>query len=145
MYNFTNPDTQEVEQVPLEDWIWGALYDDGTELHQFTDDGIFHRIGEVDQSKVNMWTLYQPEGKGDGRIDFIIPTEEDGKKKEVALIHKYRNLVMQAGTPQEKRYRVYMFGFKIKGQKSFYNYVLPNGTVIQSTEDNVALSQFVQK
>lgn len=152
-WTYKNPDTGKDENVVLENWIWGALYEDGTEFHQFTNDGIFHRIGEIDQSKVKMWTLYQPEGKGDGRIDFIMPREdvpEDAPKgtvgalKECALIHKYRNIVFNAGTPQEVRHRIIIFGFKIKGQKSFYNFILPNGNIVQSVDENPKISQFVQ-
>ena len=142
-WTFKNPDTKKIEEVILENWIWGAVYEDGTEFHQFDDNGNFHRIGEIEQSKVVMWVLYQP--KGDGRIDFVVPREEDGKLKEVALIHKYRNIVLEAGTPRETRHRIYIFGYKLKGQKSFYNYVMPSGTIVQSTEDNPALSQFIKK
>lgn len=144
-WNFTNPDTGELEQVPLERWIWGAVYEDGTEMHQFDDNGVFHRIAEIDQSKVVMWVLYQPQGMGDGRIDFIVPTEEDGTRKECALIHKYRNIIFAANTPEERRERIYIFGFKLKGQKSFYNYVMPNGTIVQSTDENPKLSHLAQK
>ena len=132
---FTNPDTGNREEVELENWIWGAVYTDGTELHQFDDNGVFHRIGEIDQSKVSMFVLYQPEGKGDGRIDFIVPKDEDGNLKEVALIHKYRNIVFQAGTAEETRRRIYIFGYKVKGQSPHYNFVMPNGTIVQSNGD----------
>jgi len=144
-WKYTNPDTGETEEVALERWIWGAVFEDGTEMHQFDDNGIFHRIGEIEQSKVVMWVLYQPQGMGDGRIDFIVPREEDGSLKEVALIHKYRNFIFAAGSPEETRVRAYVFGFKLKGQKSLYNFVMPNGTIVQSTEENPALSKFVLK
>ena len=143
-WTYTNPDTGKTEEVELENWIWGAVYKDGTELHQFDDNGNFHRIAELDQKQVVMWVLYQPKGKGDGRIDFVVPKEEDGELKEVALIHKYRNIVFNAGTPEEKRERVIIFGFKLKGQKSFYNFVLPNGNIVQSTDENPQISKFVQ-
>jgi len=142
-YIYKNKETGEVTLVDREVWCWGAVYEDGTELHQFDDNGIFHRIGEIDQSKVSMWVLYQPQGMGDGRIDFIVPREEDGTLKDCALVHKYRNIVLEAGTPQETRNRIYMFGFKIKGQKSFYNFVMPNGTIVQSTEDNPKLAHLI--
>lgn len=141
-WNFTNPNTGENEEVALEKWIWGAVYEDGTELHQFDDNGIFHRIGEVDQSKVNMWVLYQP--KGDGRIDFIIPQEKDGKLKECSLIHKYRNTVFNAGTPEEIRKRVYIFGYKIKGCLPHYNFILPNDKIIQTYGTDVIPSVAVK-
>ncbi len=128
------------EEVELEKWMWGVVYKDGTELHQFDNDGIFHRIGEVDQSKVTMFTLYQPETANDGRIDIIIPED-----KEVALIHKYRNVVFNAGTPEEHRKRIYIFGYKVKGGLPHYNFVMPNGTIIQSYGDQQPqLSQMIK-
>ena len=123
----TNPDTGEKEEVALEKWIWGVVYKDGTELHQFADGGVFNRIGTIDQSKVAMFTLYNPEGHGDGRIDILIPAD-----KEVALIHKYRNVVFNAGSPEETRRRIYIFGYKVKGGLPHYNFVMPNGTIVQS-------------
>ena len=45
----------------LERWCWGVVYNDGSEFHQFAPDGTFHRIGEVDQPRVNMFTLYRPD------------------------------------------------------------------------------------
>lgn len=144
-YNFTNP-AGEVIQIDLERWIWGVVFKDGTEMHQFTDEGVFHQIGEVDQSQVTMFTLYQPEGMGDGRIDFIVPVDEEtGELKEVSLIHKYRNIVFDAATPEEKRHRIYIFGWKLKGQTPIYNFVLPNDTIVQSTDQNPKISEIVQK
>lgn len=143
-WTYTNPDTGEKEEVSLERWIWGALYEDDTELHQFTDDGVFHRISEIDQNKVKTWVLYNIEGYDDGRIYLIIPRKEDGTLKEVSLIHKYRNIVLEAGTPQETRHKVYVFGFKLKGQKSFYNFVMPNNTIVQSHgEQQPQLTHFI--
>ena len=124
-WTFTNPDTDELEEVMLEKWAWGVVYKDGTEFHQFDNDFNFHRIGEIDQSQVKMFTLYQP--KGEGRIDIFIPED-----KEVSLIHKYRNIVFNAGTSEETRKRVYIFGYKVKGGQPHYNFVMPNGTIVQS-------------
>lgn len=115
-------------EVSLEKWIWGVVYKDGTELHQFDDNGVFHQIQEINQSEVAMWTLYEP--KGNGRIDFVLPEE-----KEVALIHKYRNFIFNAASDTERRARVYVFGYKVKGGLPHYNFVMPNGTIIQSYGD----------
>ncbi len=128
--------TIKKEEIQLEDWIWGVVYKDGSELHQFQNDGKFNQIVSIDQAKVKMWTLYQPKGKGSGRIDIFIPED-----KEVALIHKYRHYVFNANTQYEKKYKIYIFGYKIKGQQPHYNFILPNGTIIQTVgEQNPQLS-----
>lgn len=113
------------EEVKLERWIWGVIYKDGTELKQFDDQGVFHQIAEIKQSEVRVWVLFKPEGKG--RIDFLVPDD-----KEVALIHKYKNYVFNVGHDDEKKSKVYCFGYKVKGQAPHYNFVLPNDVIIQS-------------
>lgn len=129
----------KAEKVALERWIWGVVYDDNTELHQFGNDGYFHQIGEVDQKRVKLFAMYQPNGTGDGRIDILIP-----EGKEVSLIHKYKIYVFAAGTPEERRDKVYAFGYKVKGGHTHINYIMPNGTVMQSFGDEeVALSNFM--
>lgn len=118
---------QGPEEVALENWIWAVQYEDGSELHQFDDQGRFHQIREIEQARARLWVLYQPQGKGDGRIDIVIP-----QGKEVDLIHKYRNIVFEAATPGEYRERVYVFGYKVKGCLPHYNFILPSGLIIQS-------------
>lgn len=126
----STPIRYENEQVELEPWIWGVVYDDNTELHQFDDNGIFHQIGEVDQKRVKLFTLYEPNGMGDGRVDIFIP-----QGKEVALIHKYKNYIFAAGTQGEYRRRVPCFGYKLKGGHTHLNYIMPNGTIVQAFDD----------
>jgi len=116
----------ETELVDLEKWIWAVLYRDGTELHQFDDLGIFHQIGEVDQAKVRMFSLYEPHGKG--RIDLIVP---EGAK----LVHKYKWYVFDAATPHESRKKVYVFGYKL-GNDTHLSFVKPDNTIIQTINNN---------
>ncbi len=126
------------EEIALEKWIWGVVYDDGTELHQFDDAGRFHQIGEVDQSRVTMFVLYQPKGVGDGRIDILIP-----QGKEISLVHKYKHYIFDAGTQSEHRAKVYCIGYKLKGGHTHMNYIMPNGAIVQGFgENDVQLSQF---
>lgn len=130
----------KTEEVELERWIWAVLYKDGTELHQFDDSGVFHQIGEVDQSQAKLWVLYQPNG--DGRIDFVIP-----ENTEVALIHKYRHFIFNAATPREYRRKAYVFGYKVKGGLAHLNFVLPDDRIVQSYgEEQPKLTEFnIQK
>jgi hypothetical protein len=106
------------------------------ELHQFDAQGRFHRFHEIDQERVALFVLYKPQteeqvkAEGQRRIDIVIP-----EGKDLKLIHKYRNFIFHAGTPFESRHRVYVIGYKVKGQQPHYNYVMPNGTVVQCYGD----------
>lgn len=129
----------KLEEVPVEPWAWGVIYKDNTELHQFDAQGVFHQIGEVDQSRVKVFVLYKtgPENK---RLDILVP-------EGAVLIHKYRNFVFNAAAigggekPAEHRVRIYIIGIKHKGQ-TLLNYVLPGDHIIQSTEELQQLTQF---
>lgn len=127
----------EKEEVSLERWVWGVLYNDGTELHQFDDKGVFHQIGEIEQDKVVMFTMYKPAGTGDtkrDRIDLLIP--KGGK-----IIHKYRNVHAHYFKDPNQFARVYMFGYKL-GEHYHYNFILPDDRIVQSTYDNIDLPNF---
>ena len=44
--------------VPLEKWVWIAIYKDGICLKQFDENtGIFHQFKEIDQSKLNVFIM----------------------------------------------------------------------------------------
>ena len=120
------------EEVELEKWIWAVVYNDNTELHQFDfngDEGVFHQIGEVKQDEVKLFVLLEVEtGR---RIDIIPP-------KGARLIHKYKHYILDNGKRHEK---IYAFGYKI-GDHYHFNFVMPSGTIIQSTEDGEQLSNF---
>lgn len=123
------------EEVKPERWAWGVIYKDNTEMHQFDKDGIFHQIGEVDQSRVKFFVMYKvgPENK---RVDIYIP--EDAK-----IIHKYRNFCFNFGTPKEFKARIYVFGYK-RGNATHLNYIMPDDNIIQSSED-IKLEGFFTK
>ena len=133
-WHFTTEEGNK-EEVALERWVWAVLYKDGTELHQFDDNGVFHQFKEIDVENVRLWVLYQP--LGNGRIDFVVP-----EGKEVSLIHKYRNFIFAAGSPNETRQRAYMFGYKVKGGQPHYNFVMPDDRIVQSYgEDQPKLTE----
>lgn len=122
----------KLEEVPVERWAWGVLFKDGSEMHQFDAQGIFHQVGEIDQDKVKLWILYKvgPENK---RIDIALP---EGAR----LIHKYKRYVFNAAElndgdkSKEKRVTVYVFGYKL-GDRFHFNYILPDDRIVQSTEE----------
>jgi len=126
------------EEVKIENWVWVAIYQDNTELHQFNIDGTFHQIGEIDQSKVKLFVLYQPSdlGKKAGkRIDIVVP---EGAK----LIHKYRHYILNFGTDQKRKVKIYIFGIKYKGGHFVYNYIMPDGRIIQSEREDLSLTEY---
>lgn len=118
------------EKVELERWAWGVIYEDGSELHQFGQDGVFHQVGEIDQAKVRLFVMYKPADEN-RRIDVVMP-------KGAKLIHKYRNV---KPFYLANFVRVYMFGWK-KGSEYYYNFILPDDRIVQADHDNIDLTLF---
>lgn len=131
-YIFREVDGKETE-VALERWVWIVVYKDNTVLSQFGEDGIFHQIGEIEQDRVARAML----AKTDDRSQVIEIPWEDGMR----IIHKYRNIVFNALSPEERRVRVYIFGWK-KGQEHVYIFVLPDDRIIISHTDTISLEEY---
>lgn len=127
------------EEVELEKWVWAVIYNDDTEFQQFNSStGLFHSITEVDKAKgVKMLTLYKTSDNEDmsKRIDIMIPTDCD-------LFVKTRNVIYNASTPDEERFRIYMFGYGNKSYQTF-NYIMPNDKLMQSGEDIINIVDFI--
>ncbi len=120
--------TQEI--VPIERWVWGVVYNDNTELHQYDiNTGLFHNVAEINQSNAKMFTVYATEDNDnmDKRIDIMLP-------KGAKIFYFYRNSVLEWGTENQTEVRIFVFGYKYKGV-THYNWLLPNDKLIQSTED----------
>ena len=121
------------EEIDLERWIWEAIYKDGTYLKQFDEETkIFHRIAEIDQEKLDVFAMQS--------------TEDENKRYEIhftegmKLVHYYRHTVLELGTPNEKRFKFYCFGYKIRvgGIKKFIKtmlQILPNDMVSITKEE----------
>lgn len=118
------------EEVALERWVWRAIYKDGTHLDQFDDQGVFHQIREIQQENLVAFRMINTENP-DKHIHIFMP---EGAK----FIHKYKNFILQAGTPNETRMKVYIFGYKA-GSHHHFNYILPNGTILQADHEDVAI------
>lgn len=129
-YKTKDIETNEEITVSIERWVWGVIYKDGRELHQFGNDGIFHRIGEIEQENISMATLYRYDDMTK-RID--IPWREGMK-----LIHKYRNTRPAGRTDFVK---TYMFGYK-NGDEFSYIFILPDDRIIFSPKDDIDLTKF---
>jgi hypothetical protein len=121
------------EKVEMERWCWGVVYNDDTELLQFGADGIFHQVKEIEQERVKMFVMYKPHSAtevdgNDKRIDMPV--------KDVQIFQFYRILTLAAGTSEERRVKVYVFGWKdAKTGATSYNYILPDDRVLTSNHN----------
>lgn len=102
------------------------------ELKQFGNDGMFHKFAEIDQSRVEMFIMYKPDD---------LTKRIDMPAHGVQFFHFYRNLILRFGTPEERRLRVYVFGYR-NGDTAAYHFILPDDRIIISNKDNVELERF---
>jgi len=125
-------DGREIEAT-LERWGWGVVYKDKTELRQFGDDGVFHQFAEIKQDELEMFVMMMTDGS-EKRIDMAVT----GKQ----IFHFYHNIVLNMLTPEQRKIRVYCFGWKDKetGATS-YNFILPDDRVVIADRD-IDLTKF---
>ena len=123
---------EEIEATP-ERWVWGVIYNNGAEFKQFTDGGVFHQIGEINQDEIKMAVLYKFDDPTK-RID--LPWHPGMK-----LIHKYINVHPSYYEDINKTARVYVFGYK-NGSQHHFTYILPDDRIILSPEENIYLTLF---
>lgn len=132
-YDFKNSAGQ-IEKVSLEKWVWGVVYNDKTELHQFrNEDRSFHQFKEIEQEKVAMFVMYKHEDNTK-RFDLVC-------KDKVQYFHFYRNVVLNANSKEETKKRIYVFGWKT-GKKSAYHYIMPDDRIIIADHDIADITQF---
>jgi hypothetical protein len=130
-YTFINQEGKK-EKVAPERWVWGVIYFDNSEFHQFGEKGDYHQIGEIDWDRVKMFTMYRADDIRK-RFDLLVT-------KDMQVFHFYRNARL-AG--QEKFVKVYVFGYKIRGtSKAVYHFILPDDRMLISSQNNVDLSLF---
>lgn len=135
-YIFQRPETGQVESVYKERWCWEAYYIDGSLLKQFDDSGFFHQFREIDQSKLLSFKMVNHESLPAFTLIF--------NPKTMKLIHFYRNIVLNVGTSEEKKIKIYCFGFEKKffgrTQKSLMA-IMPNDELIATDNlDNLEVS-----
>lgn len=118
------------EQVAEEKWGWCAIYKDNTELRQFDLDGNFHQVGEIDQERLYLFSMYQIKDPSK-RIDLIVP---NGAK----IIHKYRHIRPYY---KEEFLKVYLFGYK-KGDHYAYHAILPDDRIVIADTNDMNLELF---
>jgi hypothetical protein len=91
------------EAVAGEPWYWVARYADGSHLAQFdAGDRTFHRFSEIDPERLETFVLQAAFAPS---LRFELPL-----RTGMRPIHFYRNRVLNAGTPEEVRVRLYCFG-----------------------------------
>jgi hypothetical protein len=119
------------EIVSLERWVWVAIYKDGTYLKQFDEGtGLFHQFKEIDQNKLDVFVMQSVQEQ--------TKRYEIHFKEGMSLIHYYRHTVLEFGTPQEQRIKVYCFGYKEniegKSRKTILQ-IYPNDVVAIVSDD----------
>ena len=120
----------DIEKVNLERWVWGVVYKDGSELHQFDSEGIFHQFKEINLPEVKMFSMYRSDDMGK-RYDIVVT-------EGMQLFHFYRNVKPYY---LDNYVKVYVFGWKKDGKES-YHFILPDDRMVMSDINNVDLPQF---
>ena len=111
-----------------ERWIWTAIYSDDTKLCQFDESGQ-HKFAEIDVKRMVVFRM----NKSDDEQKFIDMKIEPDRQQ---VFHFYRNITLESLTPNEKKFRLYIFGWKDRQMKScVYNYILPNDSLVISDKD----------
>jgi hypothetical protein len=133
-YKYFSKDLGKWIPASPEVWQWEATYEDGTILKQFGNDGIFHQFAEIDQTRLAMFKMTSTEYPQIYTLLFSDPS--------MKLIHFYRNIILNAGTGDEKHIRLYCFGYEKKIGTKVYKVIMaitPTGGLIV-TEDPTLVS-----
>jgi hypothetical protein len=126
IYSF-NENGKEIT-VAIERWVWGVQYKDGSYLQQFDDMGRFHQFKEIDHSKVHLFYMYKPEDQTK-RVELLL-------SDTMQIFHFYRNICLEMLTEQEKKIKIYCFGWKDKVTGAqLYNFIMPDDRLIFSSDD----------
>lgn len=134
-HKFFRKDTGTWIKAEPETWRWEVVYEDGTGLKQFDDEGIFHQFAEIDQSRLAVFKMVSDDNPQGYSLLFSDP--------EMKLIHFYRNIILAAGTPDEKHLKIYCFGYEkklgTKVQKTILMITPSNGLIVTEDPDLPAL------
>ena len=127
-YKFIRDGVEEL--VTKETWHWLALYNDGTSLQQFDDNGYFHQFSEIDQSKLSAFKMMSD----DKIVDYVIPFDQTMK-----LVHFYKITRLNVYTPSFKEVKSYCFGYekKVKGRNEKHFLVITPNEVILCEDPNI--------
>lgn len=110
-------------------WCWEAIYNDGSVLKQFDDDGMFHKFEEIDQNKLELFRMVSDSFKQVYSVPFNSDT--------MNLAHKYIITRLNVGTPEYKEIKSYCFGYEKKNGDKHYIVILPDGESILCEDPNI--------
>lgn len=128
MHSYTD-ERGERQEVTPERWGWMFIMMEGEPFKQFGDDGSFHRFAEARPKEAVAFVMYNLSDETK-RVE--MPLTETMKP-----FHFYRNFVLEAGTEQERRVRVYCFGWREKKEGSVFFYVLPDDRILAGPKDMI--------
>ena len=100
-----NRDGEIIDAGEKETWCWEAVYNDGTILKQFGDDGYFHQFKEIDQSKLHYFKMVH-ENKPCYTLLF--------NPEKMKLVHFYKTTRLNVGAENEAFITMYCFGWELK-------------------------------
>lgn len=83
-------------------------------------------IGEVDQEKVAMFTVYNPK----------MPWQRYDVVMQPGMRFFFMRRTLTVGYLDMKQFTIFVFGYK-QGNQHHYTYIMPDGRVYMSNEDNV--------
>lgn len=115
------------ETVNLEPYRWHAIYNDNTELFQFDQDGVFHQLAEIDQSKLHVFQILNEDNKS--HCAFIF------KPNDMKLIYFYKRYHLDVGGPNDRHVTLYVSGYEQSNGKVM-NVITPSGEVITVSDLN---------
>ena len=103
------------------------------ELKQFEvlgEEGKFHRFAEIDQDRVEVFTMFRTDDEDlTKRIDIAVTP---GMK----LFHFYRQIGLDYQNKENfRKIKIYVFGWKDENRGATYNYILPDDRIIISNKD----------
>lgn len=133
-YKFLQKNTGQWIETEEEIWKWEAHYSDGSVLKQFDDDLNFHQFIEIDQSRLALFKMTSSVYPQVYTLVFSDPT--------MKLIHFYRNTVLNTGTPDEKKIRLYCFGYEqVIGPKNHkvIMIITPSNNLIVTEDPNLVV------
>jgi len=104
-------------------------------LKQFGDDGIYHQFSEIDQKRLAVFKMVSREFPQVYTLLF--------SDSEMKLIHFYRNTILNAGTEDERRLRLYCFGYEKRIGEKVHKVIMmiapSNGLIVTENPDLVSI------
>lgn len=120
--------SKDGEPVQEEVWQWFVEYEDGSQLCQFDyHKEEYHYFAEIEQDKVKRFGLINHYTGKEAAFD---------PPKKSKLVHYYDNIVSQPMGGEAVAYRLYCFGYELKGKKHIFT-ILPNNFLIEGTVSGI--------